>query len=84
VTVREGLIVTVPRKFPSRRIEALVQSNESRIERAVQLVEEKKKDLLPVEIQLRALGQTWSVDYSDSDQETAIVESGCQMIALLV
>ena len=80
VTIREGLVVTIPRRFPRRRVEELVRSNEPRIKSAFQLVEEEKKRLLPAEIQLRALDHVWSVDYSDDKLESAVVESGSRLV----
>lgn len=70
MSVREGLIVVVPQGFNRNRIEGIIESNRTWIEKVKRRVEiqrrllnKKSQEPLPETIILRAVGEEWFVEY---------------------
>jgi len=74
MSLRDGLVVVVPRRFDVRRIPDLLETRKAWLERAAGRVEEERKNreseaavTLPGRITLPGIGQEWTLDYRDTD-----------------
>ena len=80
MTVKQGLEVVVPRGFDSSRIPALLQRKRKWIDATHRRLEEHRKFFepeppgkLPDHITLPALGETWRVEYRETNSRWAVV-----------
>jgi len=80
VSVKEGLIVVVPRGFDHARIPGILRRNKYWLERAQARVSQQRKFFepeppgkLPERINLQAIGEEWVVDYRPTDSRRATV-----------
>ena len=71
VSMTEGLVVVVPKRFDRRRIPALLESKQAWLERTIDrvrsqrtLMEPLPESGLPERLSLRALGEEWAVIYA--------------------
>ena len=74
VSLREGLVVVVPKGFDQRRVPGLLKEKQRWIERATERIEEQRRfheaappGHLPERLTLRAIGEEWAVDYGPTD-----------------
>lgn len=73
LSVRDGLVVVVPKGFDRRRIPGLLEQKQRWIEKASEKIERQRDflragapDSLPERILLRAIGEEWSVSYQST------------------
>jgi predicted metal-dependent hydrolase len=68
VTPRDGLVVVVPRRFPRRRVPAIVEARRAWIERALERIRPHREALaaeagsVPERVEFTALSQVWCVE----------------------
>ena len=81
ITFRGELEVVVPRRFDRRRIPALVAGKRKWIERTSERIREERGligphffDILPANVDMPALGESWAVDYAYSGRKGARIE----------
>jgi len=74
MSIRDGLVVVVPRRFDRRRIPELLSRKQRWIEKAFGRISEQRQFLqsepctkVPERISLRAIGEDWSVEYRPSE-----------------
>ncbi len=77
VDPREGVVVTVPRRFDQRRVTALVAESQDwintvqkKIDQARATVDRAARGPRPTRIELPAIEERWPVHYSASDRQT--------------
>jgi len=89
MSLRDGLVVVVPRRFDLRRIPGLLQNRRAWLERAAGRVEEERKVhgsepsvTLPGRISLPGIGEEWTVDYTatDSPRVVAVERAGNRLV----
>jgi hypothetical protein len=81
ITFRGELEVVVPRRFDRSRIAGLVAGRREWIERTAERIREERGligqhcfDILPAQIDLPAIGESWAVDYSESGRKGIRIE----------
>lgn len=81
ITFRGELEVVVPRRFDQRRIPAIVARRQEWIERTTERVLEERGligrhlfDILPAQVDLPALGESWAVDYASFGRKGVRIE----------
>lgn len=89
MSLRDGLVVVVPRRFDVRRIPDLLQTRRAWLERAAGRIEEELKAreseapvTLPGRITLPGIGQEWTLDYraTDSPRVMATERAGNRLV----
>jgi hypothetical protein len=87
VSVRDGIVVAVPRGFDHREIPALIEAHRSWLRRALARAESLRAALpsaeRPDQIHLPAIGETWTIKWvTDRERSPAIREqSGHRIVA---
>jgi predicted metal-dependent hydrolase len=84
LSVRDGLVVVVPRGFNQRRIPELLKEKQRWLESALQKVEQQRRLIesrprteRPDSLALRAIGEEWAVDYRPAAvSDVSLVEEG--------
>lgn len=73
MSVREGLVITIPRGFDRGEIPGILDRKKLWLERATRTIEEQRArwaadppDVAPAKIALAAIGQEWAVEYRPS------------------
>lgn len=83
-SIRHGLQLIVPLNFNIRHIPAILQQNQTWIETQFsRLQAQQAPDILPTEILLRAIGQTWKIEYVQSNSKLQIITRPQHEIVLL-
>jgi predicted metal-dependent hydrolase len=89
MSVGDGLIVVVPRRFDRSRIPDLLSRKKRWIENTFRKLEEERqfletqpRETVPERISLRAIGEEWSVEYraSETDSVTAREHPGNRLL----
>lgn len=89
MSLRDGLVVVVPRRFDVRRIPGLLQTRRAWLERAAGRVEKEREAreseppvTLPGRITLPAIGEEWTLDYrtTDSPRVVAVERAGNRLL----
>lgn len=89
MSLRDGLVVVVPRRFDVRRIPDLLQTRKAWLERAAGRVEEERRNretqaevTLPGRISLPGIGQEWALYYraTDSRRVMAVERAGNRLV----
>jgi len=79
LSMREGLVVVVPKGFDRERIPGILRSKKNWLERAQERIETQRKFFepeppgkVPERMMLRGIGEEWSVDYRPTDSERVV------------
>ncbi len=81
VSPRDGVVVVVPRRFDRSRIPELVASRAEWIRRAERRIERERASVVsddrerPASVELRAVGESWRVEYAPGDQAAVVVRA---------
>ncbi|MHB9111335.1 MAG: M48 family metallopeptidase [Thermoleophilia bacterium] len=80
MTPEEGLVVVIPAGYNLKRVPGIVQSKKNWIENARRWADERRRELLtrrppsvPAAIDLRAIGELWSINTNRTDSNRVIV-----------
>ncbi|MBD2079367.1 M48 family metallopeptidase [Leptolyngbya sp. FACHB-17] len=90
MTVQGGLEVIIPRGFDQSRIPEILHTKQSWIERTIERLEEQRQQLsidasaaLPEQLLLRAIDQTWTIEYQPTGFSRAtLTEKGKSRLIL--
>lgn len=90
MTVQGGLEVIIPRGFDQSRIPEILHTKQSWIERTIGRLEEQRQQLsiqasptLPDRLELRAIGQCWTVEYQPTGfSRVTLTEKGKSRLIL--
>ncbi len=89
LSMREGLVVVVPKGFDRERIPGILRSKKHWLERAQEKIETQRKFFepeppgkVPERLMLRGIGEEWAVDYrpTDSPRVTAVERDGHRLL----
>lgn len=89
MSLREGLVVVVPKGFDHSRILGLLEKKKRWLEQASERIETQRKffepeppGALPERLALRGIGEEWAVDYrtTESPQVTAVERPGNRLL----
>lgn len=89
LSMREGLVVVVPKGFDRERIPGILRSKNQWLERAQEKIETQRKFFepeppgkVPERMMLRGIGEEWSVDYrpTESPRVTAVERDGHRLL----
>ena len=89
LSLRDGLVVIVPKGFDHGRIPGLLEKNKRWLEQASKRIETQRKffepepaGALPERLPLRGIGEEWAVDYrpTESPHVTAVERSGNRLL----
>src|SRR4030042_1011112 len=79
LSARDGLTIVIPRGFDARRIPAILKSRKGWIEKhlmrfseAARLIAGNPPDILPEQIHLPALGETWHIAYRSTGAQEVV------------
>src|SRR5438128_566067 len=69
---QKGLELIVPLRFNQKHIPTILEQNQSWIEKQYRIMQEKiaNRDVLPTEITLLALQQTWQIHYMQTHSQS--------------
>ena len=74
MSLRDGLVVVIPRRFSLKRIQGVLEQSRAWLERTASLMEARRRlmesgprVLLPEHISLPAIGEEWTVAYRATD-----------------
>ena len=90
ITLQQGLEVVIPKGFDQERIPGIVSKKQSWIEKTLDRLEQQRQQLdvtddytLPTQLDLRAIGETWKIEYEQrpSDQ-VALMEKSSHVLLL--
>jgi len=83
VDPREGVVVTVPKRFSQRRVAALVAESQdwiaavrAKIELAQAAMDEAARGLRPTRLDLPAINEHWPVHYAVAERQTVAFKAG--------
>jgi len=83
MSLRDGLVVVVPRGFDQKRIPELLEKKRSWIEKVSKQYEEQQRlapqDPMPGRIDLRGIEEIWQVDYRDGNSKRVLERPGNQL-----
>ena len=81
VSLRDGLVVVVPRGFDVRQVPGILRERKGWIERGLERIERKKRVLaadsdggLPRKLSLRAINEEWRIDYEQGEASRVTLE----------
>jgi predicted metal-dependent hydrolase len=89
MSLRDGLVVVVPKGFDHGRIPGLLEKKKRWLEKASERIETQRKffeleppGALPVRLALRGVGEEWAVDYrpTESSHVTAVERPGNRLL----
>ena len=89
MSLREGLVVIVPRRFDQKRVPELLREKERWIERTAAKIAQQRKlleaappDHLPERLALCAIGEEWAVEYVPTDlpHVAAVEREACRLL----
>jgi len=89
LSLREGLVVIVPKGFDRDRIPGLIEKKKQWLERALERIDTQRKFFepeppgkVPERLMLRGIGEEWAVDYrlTDSERVTAVERDGYRLL----
>jgi len=89
LSMREGLVVVVPKGFDRERIPGILRSKKQWLERAHEKIETQRKFFepeppgkVPERMMLRGIGEEWAVDYrpTDSPRVAAVERDGHRLL----
>lgn len=79
ITLSEGLIVVIPVGFNRKRIPALLEEKRAWLTQSLKEIETRRKamplpETRPQEIELRCIGQTWRLDWVETDMANISIQ----------
>ncbi len=89
LSLREGLVVVVPKGFDHSRIPSLIEKKKRWLEKASEMIETQRKFFepeppgsLPERLALRGIGEEWAIDYrpTESPFVTAVERSSNRLL----
>ena len=77
VTIRDGIEVVVPKLMDTRCVPDVLEKNQAWLQKQMKWITEMRQSLMPNEIYLAALNQSWAVKYlPDQGGKESFIEEG--------